>query len=78
MLSDVKNEKNLTKSEKQLKRRKHFYERESKKSTKCSFPFILHEKIFLRHFFTCGTILENSIITDSPFNYEFGIIKNLE
>ena len=29
MLSDVKNEKNLTKSEKQLKLKKHFYERES-------------------------------------------------
>ena len=31
MLSEMKNEKNLTKSEKQLKRRKHFHERESRK-----------------------------------------------
>ena len=39
MLSDVKNEKNLTKSEKQLKHKKHFYERESKE--KCSLVIVL-------------------------------------
>ena len=49
MLSDVKNEKNLTKSEKQLKHKKHFFERESRKNATFNTCFKF-DKYFLRHF----------------------------
>ena len=53
MLSEMKNEKNLTKSEKQLKRRKHFHERESRKSDQN-----LETELTLRNIYSCILVRE--------------------